>query len=464
MSFFNFLSRFFCHRARDSERLETINETNREIIATLNARFFEEMKKKQEELKSAYEELQQSNIELENKTEELEETNKKLKEWQERLLAMERMRILGELSSGVAHDLNNILTVVSGRVELLLQDLKEPQKIDSLKIIQQALDDGAKIVHRLFELAKGKTHKDFSALDLNTIIQQTLEMTSPKWKSEAKKKGIKIETLTELNKIPPIMGNASELRELLTNLILNAVEAMPEGGTLTIKTAYHWQVPPGEQSWVEVSVIDTGVGVSEEIREKIFEPFFSTKERGSGLGLNIVQGIIAEHKGKIFCESEEGDKGTKFTIKLPALSGISESKKEELVQSTEAPAEGEKEIRILVIDDDLGIREILFEILSKRGWKVQVADSSRQALDLLEKGERFEVVFCDLSLPEISGTDLARKIKTVDPRCFVSLLTGWSSDLNELSETPAIDYVLTKPCRSHEVYEVVEQAQKSCVM
>jgi signal transduction histidine kinase len=229
------------------------------------------------------------------------------------LIQSEKLRALGNLASGVAHDFNNILAAILGRTQLLLRKVQDPDLLKWLKVIEQLANDGAETVERLQKFARihrARSEKDFQKLDINEMVQEVIDVTRPKWKDEAELKGIKIEIEADLERLSKPTGNASEIKEVLTNLIFNSIEALPEGGKIAVKT---WM--DGED--VQISVSDNGLGMIEEVKKKVFEPFFTTKrDRNNGLGLSVAYGIITRHNGEITVESQPGE-GTTFTIKLP---------------------------------------------------------------------------------------------------------------------------------------------------
>jgi signal transduction histidine kinase len=252
--------------------------------------------------------------ELKKKTETLEKTIIELRATQNQLIQSEKLRALGNLASGVAHDFNNILAAILGRTQLLMRKAQDQEQLKWLKVIEQLANDGAETVNRMQKFSRTQrtsSEKDFEKLDINGIVQDVIEITRPKWKDEAELRGNRVEIKTDLGKVFRPIGNASEIKEVLTNLIFNSIEALPDGGKITIKTKMH-----GDD--VQISVSDNGLGMIEEVKKKVFEPFFTTKkDRRNGLGLSVAYGIITRHNGEISVESQPGE-GTTFTIKLPA--------------------------------------------------------------------------------------------------------------------------------------------------
>ncbi len=252
--------------------------------------------------------------ELKKKTETLEKTIKELTATQDQLIQSEKLRSLGNLASGVAHDFNNILAAILGRTQLLMLKAKDPDLKKWLKVIEGLATEGAETVERMQKFARTqrtRSEKNFQHMDVNGIVEDVIEITRPKWKDEAQLKGIKIEIETDLGELSQPVGNAPEIKEVLTNLIFNAIEALPEGGKIMTRTEMH-----GDD--VQVSVSDNGLGMTEEVKKRLFEPFFTTKaDRRNGLGLSVAYGIVTRHNGEIAVESQPGE-GTTFTITLPA--------------------------------------------------------------------------------------------------------------------------------------------------
>ena len=232
---------------------------------------------------------------------------------QDQLVRTEKLRALGEMASGVAHDFNNLLASILGRAQLLLERVQDVKLRQWLKVIERAAMDGARTVRRLQDFTGIRRDQPAVDVDLNQVVQQVLETTESAWRQDRRRSGgAEIEVVTDLAEgLPPVAGDPAELREAFTNLVLNAVDAMPKGGTLTLRT----RAADGQ---VEVEVRDTGTGIPEHIREKIFDPFFTTKgPKGTGLGLSMAYGILQRHNGRITVESEEGH-GTIFRLLFPA--------------------------------------------------------------------------------------------------------------------------------------------------
>jgi signal transduction histidine kinase len=268
-------------------------------------------------------ELEKQNEVLEQKvserTAELSSALTELKETQKQIVQQERLRAFAEMAGGVVHDFNNALVSIIGYSDMLLNnpDVLADRSIavSHLKTMNTAGRDAAQVVSRLRDFYRKRESEDiFAPVDLNEVIEQSVSLTQPKWKTQARASGRKIEVELDLGKLLPISGNPSELREALTNLIFNAVDAMPEGGTITLRSR-------AEDGAVLLEISDTGTGMNEEVRAHCLEPFFSTKgNKGTGLGLSMVFGIIKRHNGTLEIESAV-DRGSIFRIRLPAEMG-----------------------------------------------------------------------------------------------------------------------------------------------
>ncbi len=374
------------------------------------------------------------------------------KQMEERFLQAEKLKALGEMAGGVAHDFNNFLAAILGRAQLMKLSLTthgdKDRRLSSktllygLDVIERAASDAAETVRRIQEFTRTKAEKKFVQVDLNQLIKEVLELTRPRWKDESESRGIRFRIREELKACRPVAGIPSELREVLINLVINALDAMPSGGELKIRTETNEQFNC-------VSVADTGIGIPEELQRKIFDPFLTTKgPKSSGLGLSVSYGIIERHGGEISLSSGEG-KGTTFYVKLPtAERSRSEEAQEDLTERSE-------KANILVIDDEPEIRNSLSEILSLEGHSVAVAEDGKEGLSTFKTGQ-FDMVLTDLGMPGMSGWQVAREIKTIDPHTPVAIITGWGlqPDLQQMKET-GVDLFITKPFRINDIRKLV---------
>jgi signal transduction histidine kinase/ActR/RegA family two-component response regulator len=408
----------------------------------------------EEDLKTLSSFVSQMSISIENAQlfSDLKQTLQELKLAQDQIIQAEKLRAMGEMASGVAHDFNNVLAVVLGNIQLLLHQLDRlsPEEIrEGLKIIEQSSKDGAETVRRIQEFTGVRRDKEFVSLSLNEIITEVVNITQPRWKDQTQKKGIQVGLAAQLREIPLIMGNPSELREVLTNIIFNAVDAMPEGGKLTIATQ------PQAEGWVEVRIADTGIGMTEEVKKRIFDPFFTTKGvTNSGLGMSVSYGIIKRHGGEILIESELG-KGTTFIIHLPT--GYEE---EETVVKEVTPIKESRQARILVIDDEDSVRDILSRMLKTKGHQVVVASNGEEGIEQF-RSQPFDLVFTDLGMPKISGWEVGKTIKGINPKIPIAMITGWGMELDreKMSES-GIDLIVSKPFNFDQVIHLVSEAME----
>jgi len=408
----------------------------------------------EEDLKTLSSFASQVSISIENAQlfSDLKQTLQELRQAQDQVVQAEKLRAMGEMASGVAHDFNNVLAVVLGNIQLLLHQLNRlsPEEIrEGLKAIERSAKDGAETIRRIQEFTGVRRDKDFISTSLNEMVTEVVSITQPRWKGQTQKKGIQVELTMRLGEIPLIMGNPSELREVLTNLIFNAVDAMPNGGMLAVVTE------PQAEDWVEMRISDTGVGMTEEVKKRVFDPFFTTKGvTNSGLGMSVSYGIIKRHGGEILIESEPG-KGTTFIIHLPT--GYAEEK----VASKEAPPSlGFRQARILVIDDEDSVRDILSRILKTKGHQVAVASNGEEGIERF-RSEPFDLVFTDLGMPKLSGWEVGKMIKGMDPKVPVAMITGWGVELDraKLSES-GIDLIVSKPFNFDQVIHLVSEAME----
>jgi len=389
---------------------------------------------------------------------QLKQMLKELKQAQDQVIQAEKLRAMGEMASGVAHDFNNLLAVILGNIQLLLHqfDRLSPDEIrERLKTIEQSSKDGAETVRRIQEFSGMRRDKEFTPLSLNELITDLVNVTQPRWKEQTQKKGIQIELTKKLGKIPKILGNPSELREVTTNIVFNAVDAMPNGGEITITTSVQ------AEDWVEMRIADTGIGMSEEVRKRVFDPFFTTKGvTNTGLGMSVSYGIIKRHGGEILIESEPG-KGTTFIIHLPTgyMNEIPDEKMVRTVPVTPLALEGGG-ARILVIDDEDSVRKILYQMLKAKGYEVVVASNGEEGIERF-KEEPFDLVFTDLGMPKMSGWEVGRALKGINPKVPIALITGWGVELNkDKMKESGIDLVVSKPFNFDQVVRLVSEAME----
>ena len=368
----------------------------------------------------------------------------------EQFSQIEKMSALGELASGVAHEFNNTLAGILGRAQLLLET-KDPVKTkNGLNIIVKTAKDGAKTVKRIQDFARQRRDHDFQLVDVRQLLLDAGEITRPRWKNRAEAANIHINLDLECDCGALIMGDESELREVFVNLVFNAVDAMPRGGVLTLAAKEIAGI-------VEISVRDTGTGMTEETRLRIFDPFFTTKDKlGMGLGLAVSYGIIRRHEGTVDVESQVGV-GTIFRIRLPlAKCAMKAQPGSDFVSSKAAPSKS-SQTRILVVDDEEYVRDLLRDILEKEGCEAVVAEGGHQALSLIENGS-FDAVFTDVGMPDMNGWELSRAVRERNRHIPVAVITGWGEAVGSHERQAArVDWVVAKPFDTPQIVEMAHE-------
>jgi len=379
-------------------------------------------------------ERHRSEAELQRSHRQLEETLAQLKTTQRQVLQQERLRAMGEMASGIAHDFNNSLSPIVGFAELLMRrpDMPTETAQQYVKLINTAARDAASVIRRLRELYRERAESTpDAAVDLGRCLEEATALTEPRWKSQAQSRGLTIKVVRDVAEIPVILGDPGAIREMLTNLIFNAVDAMPEGGTITMRARVD-----GDD--VLLTVADTGTGMSEEVRRRCLEPFFSTKDQqGTGLGLSMVHATVQRHRGTIAVDSTPGQ-GTTFSIRLPIHAHTAAAPVEE-------PTEAPRRLRVLVVEDDPLVRLAVTEQLSSQGHTVQSATNGLEGLDTFMSG-RFDLVLTDRAMPEMGGDQLATTIKQISPTKPIIMLTGFGDLMTVKGERPpSVDAVVSKP-------------------
>jgi PAS domain S-box-containing protein len=386
-----------------------------------------------------------------------------LRQTQQAVMQQERLRALGEMASGIAHDINNAISPVALYTDSLLEREANlsPQGRGQLETIQRAIHDVAATVARMREFYRQREQQvTLIGIHLNPLVQQVVDLTRPRWNDMPQQRGIVIQLRTELAVDPPaVMGIESEIREALTNLIFNAVDAMAEGGTLTLRTQVIGDGSvPSRQVRMEVS--DTGIGMDEEARRRCLEPFFTTKgERGTGLGLAMVYGMVRRHGAEIDVESALGLGTTvRLSFAVPA-------------SATAAPAQSTAvhavpvALRILVVDDDPLVLKSLRDALEGDGHTIVAANGGQEGIDLfrsaLKDQQTFDAVMTDLGMPYVDGRQVAGFVKAASASTPVILLTGWGHRLMTEGDLPAnVDILLSKPPKLRELREALARCPK----
>jgi len=387
----------------------------------------------------------------------LQQAYEDLRQSQHTVMQQERLRALGQMASGIAHDINNAISPISLYTDSLLE--REPNLSERgrghLTTIQRAIDDVAGTVARMREFYRPREPQlEVARIELNRTLQQVIELTKARWSDLALQRGAMIELRTDFSAEPvEVMGAEGEIRDALTNLIFNAVDAMPEGGTLTLRTRSvqaETTDNASTDSKVYIEVSDTGIGMDEETRRRCLEPFFTTKgERGTGLGLAMVYGMIQRHSAELELESELG-RGTTFRMIFPGYAPA-------LTMTVRIPTPVvARRLRILLVDDDPLLIKSVQDALEGDGHVITPTNGGQAGIDAFsaaaKASHRFDLVITDLGMPYVDGRKVAAAIKAVSQRTPIVMLTGWGHRLVAENDIPPhVDRVLNKPPRLNEL-------------
>ncbi len=357
------------------------------------------------------------------------------------LVIREKLNMLGELAGGVVHNFNNILTVILGYLELLSAENLDENGQRVIQNIRRAALDGADIVHRIQNFSNSSEPTEIKPADLNEVVREVLEFMKPRYTAP----GPSYTVDARLQTIPPVRMIPFEMREVLSNVIMNAFDAMPEGGALTVSTE-------AREGFAALIVTDTGIGMSEETRRRLFEPFFTTKgKKGTGIGMSVSYAIIGKFGGEIQVNSAEG-RGATVTILLRYAPAVP------AVETSAVPENPPEPCSILVIDDEENICEILDEFLSRAGHRVTTAYGGEEGLALLNS-RHFDILITDLNMPGVSGLEIARHVRKISPDTYSIMLTGWGARVEELSrDEQMVNHLLIKPISFSALAEVIERA------
>lgn len=370
-----------------------------------------------------------------------------LRETQKQIVQQERLRALAQMASGVAHDFNNALAKILGFNELLLswpENLDDKERVKKyLQMTNTAAQEAVSIVNRLREFYRHRKETDiYQPVDLNEVIRHAIELTRPKWRDLMMARGATIRVQADLQEPAKVSGSPIDLSEVVMNLITNSVDAMSDGGLISISTRV-------QNDSVIVEVCDTGKGMTEEVRQRCFEPLFTTKgEHGTGLGLAIVYGIVQRHRGSIQIASEEG-KGTSVTVGLPTLS---QNNADTLVNQVP-----QRHLRVLVVEDEAQVRDIEAEYLRHDGHTVETAADGKEGLQKFRRGG-FDLVVADRAMPEMNGDKMTEAIKQSAPTFPVVMVTGFADmPLNQVQVASQPDLVVRKPITQEALRQAIAQ-------
>jgi len=390
------------------------------------------------------EQVKQRTLDLQEANDGLRTEILERKRLEQELVRTQRLGALSEMAAGFCHNFNNILVSVLGGAQLLKRNTDNPQTLREVEEILTGGNRARDLVQQLSQSVRGEPESALYAVSLNEAVHQAVQTTRSHWKDQSEAQGITIEVATELEDLPSIGGTQSELNDILLNLLFNAVDAMPEGGTITFRTQ-------SVEDQVQLTVTDTGKGMDEETRRKVFEPFFTTKmDIGKGLGLTTVYGIITRWRGSIDVESTPGQ-GTTFTLRFPMWMEPEVQEEEKIVEVRQGRIG-----KVLIVDDDEGICALLSRFLGEKHEVDTVADG-RKALERFAPG-KYDVVLIDMGMPGMSGDQLLKQIKDIDPQVATVLITGL--DLPDTdTRVSSFDFQRTKPFGDlDEVEDVVARA------
>ncbi len=375
----------------------------------------------------------------------------KRKKMEEALLQSDKLKSIGTISAGISHEFNNILAVISGNVQLMMRAYKDNgELVNALNIIMKATNDGAEISNKMYDFAKTEVDiKEYVTDDVGVLIQQSIEFTMPRWKNMAQANGISYHIdIDGIRGESEVRCNSTEIREAFVNIINNALDAMPEGGKISFSTL-------NKDGHVFIKVTDTGKGMIEDVREKVFDPFFTTRRpEGTGLGMSIVYSILSRHNGKINVKSEIG-KGSTFTLQLPIYTRADAKIK---IPETELVPKSNNGLHILVVDDEEPICDVLDKFLSKEGHMVRTVDNGAEAI-ILAGVSNYDLVLCDMVMPEVFGYDVIRALNDLERRPKIGIITGWGEKLKPIEdENIKVDFILKKPFDFSEMMRLIDNA------
>jgi PAS domain S-box-containing protein len=370
------------------------------------------------------------------------------RELEAQMLQSEKLTALGQMAGGIAHDFNNLLQAILGYAQLMA---KNPANVDiirrGLDVIEAAATGGAETVRRIQKFARLRPDEPFVSLDVKAVINDAVAITQPRWEERSAKGGLPLRLELDLRQVPAVMGRPSELNEVITNLILNAIDAMPHGGMLSIRT----HAERGEA--VVITLTDTGTGMPEHVRKRVFDPFFTTKgEAGTGLGLSVSYSIVKRHGGEMRVESQVG-RGTTFTISLPV--GTPHH-----VQSTgDGGPIGSRRGRILLVDNDPQVLTILGEMLKDAGHHVLPVGSGAEAVRVFLPGG-FDLIITNIGMAGMTGWEVAQRIRALDRSVPVAFITGWGlqEEDQERCRALGVQTVLYKPVSPAQLLRAVQSS------
>jgi len=382
---------------------------------------------------------------------QLQQTLEELQRTHDCLVQSEMLRVAGEMASGVAHDFNNVLGAILGRTQLLARRLETgalstEDLASSLAVIEQAAQDGRETGRRLRQFGQSSP-RAAEPVDMHGVLTDAVEFTRTRWENEAQAAGVTVQVHLDADPGLWVAGRASELREVFTNLVLNSIDALPQGGT--IRLAAH-----ARGDHIHASVADDGIGMDDETSRRLFEPFFTTKgENGTGLGLSVVYGIVQRHGGTIEVVSRPG-RGTRMELSFPRTVAP------ETRPEAETNLQGLPVLDVMIVDDEAPVRDVLRDIAETFGQRVTACPSGEEALRAFRPGA-FQLVMTDLGMPGMTGWDLARRLRDLDLDVTIVFVTGWGENVDTGAAGHAgVDLVLAKPFNLEDVARTIRLAAR----
>lgn len=363
---------------------------------------------------------------------------------QEQLAEGIHLRAVGRLTGGLAHALNNAMAVIVGRAQILQEQAADAAFANDLRDIQKTARSSAEALKLLQIFSSDWDGEAVTRLDVNELVHQVIEVTRFRWRDDAEANGIAIEVIRDLTPVPPVIGRAGALRDALVELVLNAVEAMPSGGQLTIQTA------PADDK-VRIVIADQGSGMESHVSARALEPYFTTKGTGhAGLGLMTVADSVRQMGGTLTLESTAGA-GTTAILRLPVALPIHPA-------ADNLAARLVRWAKILIVDDEPLVLDVTARTFALRGFRVVTAASGEEALRAVREQGAFEVALVDLGMPGMNGFQTAHAIKALYPRTLVILMTGWAAELDAAKLREAgIDRAITKPFAVAQVIQLISE-------
>jgi signal transduction histidine kinase/ActR/RegA family two-component response regulator len=363
----------------------------------------------------------------------------------------QKMAALGELSFGVAHNVNNTLTGILGRAQLILRNSNDPAKIEAgLDLIIKSAEDGAHIIRRIQDFARQRPSREFETVAIAELLKDACEMTRPRWESRSEFAPIRFALHNDCKAF--VKGDPVELREVLVNMIYNAIDAMPSGGEVRVAAQE-------SRDRVMVCITDTGTGMTQETKQRLFDPFFTTKGKaGTGMGLAVSFGIIRRHEGSIEVDSEPG-RGTTFKISLPKVSSAVTTEDSNSGTEHAAASMTDDKVRVMVVDDETHVREVLIEALEAEGCEVISAQSGEIALALYERYEgKFDAIFTDIGMPSMNGWELVTEIRGRSENMPIAIISGWADAISlQTRNAVKADWVVAKPFDIDRISKIAQE-------